>query len=545
MSDYDVIVVGAGPGGLSTAAYLATNGKRVLVLEANQVVGGSTQVFRRVGNKYEFDVGTHYIGDCHKGGKVDTVLRGLALDQRIEFLRQKPDGHCHVMIPGTTFRTPTGWDEYLARLIEAFPDEEPGLRRCVGILQGLTNEKRGLTFLRWGLRPITKLFAACGLSSEAQAIILGENGDYTWAPSRTPAVFHANFLDHYLMAGAYYPRGGGQVMAGHLVDVIQSHGSTVRTKARVAKILIRDGRAAGVRLASGEEISAATVVSNADYIRTWRDLVGDEYLTRRLRRRLPRLEMTLPMFTVYVALDVDLRERDLPPLAWIWPDTDNDGYYRKVAAGEVPDRMPVGVSCPTAKDDLGTHSAPPGYSTLELVSWAPPQYATWNIATGPADGGHYSQDEKYLALKHQLTEAVLETTTALIPDLRERMVFCEASTPITQERFTLSTGGTCYGLAPKLSQLGPFRPDVTTHIPGLYLTGGSTRYMFGIAATLYGGIGTASAILGRDLESEIRAGVVFANDELLTAGGTDWDPLIASKPSSSFKRRPRRDRSRA
>src|SRR3546814_11833071 len=54
---WEVVVVGAGPGGLKCGAYLAANGKRVLVLEANQVVGGSTQVFRRAGNKFEFDVG--------------------------------------------------------------------------------------------------------------------------------------------------------------------------------------------------------------------------------------------------------------------------------------------------------------------------------------------------------------------------------------------------------------------------------------------------------------------------------------------------------
>ncbi|HET7351988.1 MAG TPA: FAD-dependent oxidoreductase [Marmoricola sp.] len=73
---WDVVVVGAGPGGLTCAAYLAANDKKVLVLEANQVVGGSTQVFRRAGNMFEFDVGTHYVGECGPGGRMQTALSG-------------------------------------------------------------------------------------------------------------------------------------------------------------------------------------------------------------------------------------------------------------------------------------------------------------------------------------------------------------------------------------------------------------------------------------------------------------------------------------
>ncbi len=101
------------------------------MLEANQVVGGSTQVFRRAGNKFEFDVGTHYVGECGPGGRMQTTLSGLALTERINWLRQRPEGHCQIMVPGTTFQTPTGWDTYLERLVAAFPDEEDGLRRCV------------------------------------------------------------------------------------------------------------------------------------------------------------------------------------------------------------------------------------------------------------------------------------------------------------------------------------------------------------------------------------------------------------------------------
>ena len=282
-------MVGAGPGGLTCAAYLAANGKRVLVLEANQVVGGSTQVFRRAGNKFEFDVGTHYVGECGPGGRMQTALSGLALTERIKWLRQRPEGHCQIMIPGTTFQTPTGWDTYLDRLVAAFPEEEAGLRRCVRIMRTVAAGERPLlrpfALLRWGVRPITTLMAACGLSADAQAVILAENGDYTWPPHRTPTAMHAGFLHHYLQAGAYYPRGGGQVIGAHLTDVIQTHGGRVRTKARVEQILIEDGRAVGVRLRGGEEIRSEVVVSAADFKKTWAELVGDEHLTRRLRRQ--------------------------------------------------------------------------------------------------------------------------------------------------------------------------------------------------------------------------------------------------------------------
>ena len=541
---WDVVVVGAGPGGLTCAAYLAANGKRVLVLEANQVVGGSTQVFRRAGNRFEFDVGTHYVGECGPGGRMQTVLSGLALSGRINWLRQRPEGHCQIMIPGTTFQTPTGWDTYLDRLIAAFPDEERGLRRCVSIMRtiaaGERPRRRPWALLRWGIRPITRLMSACGLSADAQAVILAENGDYTWPPHRTPTAMHAGFLHHYLQAGAYYPRGGGQVIGAHLTDVVQTHGGRVRTKASVERILVEDGRAVGVGLRDGEQIRSEVVVSAADFKRTWTDLVGEEHLTRRLRRRLANLEMTLPMFAVYVALDVDLRERDTPPLAWVWPTNDVDGYYREVAAGRCPERMPVGISCPTAKDPEGTHSAPPGCSTLELVSWAPRGHAFWGVPAAPVDGAGYGRAEGYRRLKEELTERVLDTAELLIPDLRERMVFCEASTPITQERFTHSTDGSCYGIAPLLRNLGPFRPRVTTHIPGLFLAGGSTEHMFGINATIWGGMGTAAAVLGRDLVHEVRDGAVFVDESRLTPITDDFDPLLASKPGSAIRRPVRR-----
>src|SRR3546814_9315959 len=92
---------------------------------------------------------------------MQTALAGLLLTERIKWLRQRPEGHCQIMIPRTTFHTPTGWDTYLGRLIAAFPEEEAGLRRCIKVMRIVAADEsprlRPFMLLRWGVRPITKL----------------------------------------------------------------------------------------------------------------------------------------------------------------------------------------------------------------------------------------------------------------------------------------------------------------------------------------------------------------------------------------------------
>lgn len=555
---WDAIVIGSGLGGLTTAAYLASNGLHTLVLEQYDVVGGSSHVFRRK-RAFEFDVGVHYVGDCGPGGRIPTILRGVGLEGRIEFLPMDPEGFDTLVFPDLTFRVRRGWERYEEDLAAAFPDEERGLRKCVGLLRKIATQAmaggppsgarlllaplRAPTLVRWSNRTLGDLFDACGLSERARAVLAGESGTYGAPPSRASALVHAVLIDHYLREGGFYPRGGGQVIAAGLLDVIRSHGGDVRTRARVERILIEGGRAFGVRLADGEELRAPIVVSNADLKRTYLDLVGAERLSRRTPARLRRMRMSLPLFCVYLGLDVDLRERMPNTNYLLFPSWNAESPYRDCYEGRLPERPPVYLTAATVKDPHTTALAPPGCSSVQLMTIAPPQRSYWGLDEEAAPGDRrYRRQPAYRAVKAELSERMIDGAAELIPDIREHIVWQEAATPITHERYTLASGGTSYGLEHSPDQWGLRRPRWRTEIDGLFVVGASTFYAHGVLGAMLGGVACAGAVLGRDLQGEIAAGAVFADPARLGPPEPDQDPLEACRRLS---RKPARIRARA
>jgi phytoene dehydrogenase-like protein len=207
--------------------------------------------------------------------------------------------------------------------------------------------------------------------------------------------------------------------------------------------------------------------------------------------------------------------------------------YSEAAAGRLDDSVEPAVYITSAslKDRTSPNHAPPGHSTLELMTVAPSQHGFWGLesAAGTWVDNHYSKDERYRETKQELTERLIERALEIIPDLREHIVWQEAATPITQERYTRSTGGTSYGIELAVDQFGPRRPVPRTEIEGLYLTGASTRSGHGIVGSISGGVATASSVLRRNLLGEVRGGAVFGDPSKLTAGGPDWDPLMACR----------------
>ncbi|MEU9576643.1 NAD(P)/FAD-dependent oxidoreductase [Streptomyces chilikensis] len=539
--EWDAIVVGSGMGGLVCAAYLAVSGRRVLVLEQHDVAGGNSHVFRRR-RAYEFDVGVHYLGDCGPDGVLPAIFSGLGLDGRVTYREMDRGGFDRIALPGLTVDVPVGWEAYTGRLTRALPGEAEGLARFTGICAAVAGETRSMLLsgselsvadlmartpvsAQWGRRTLGELFDHCGLSPRARTVLAAQSPNYGMGPRQATVATHAAVTDHYLR-GAYYPEGGGQVLAAALVEALEAHGGQLRTKSRVERILVEDGRATGVGMKDGDVHRAPLVVSNADYSRTVLDLVGEEHFGRRVVSRTRRAEMALPLATLYIALDTELPERPNANLWW-YRDADIEGYYEQLAQERINPVPFLFVSFASLKDPDARAVCPPGHSNFQVMTLCPPSYDYWGVREGPAAGERYRRNQGYQERKAELTEAMLGAAEEALGPFRRHIVHLETATPITHERYTLATGGTPYGLA---RWGGPgSRPDTRTTIEGLHVVGTNTRYGTGITGSAVGGMACAAQILDRGLLAEVHRGARFGDPDLLPVRDADWDPLAVSR----------------
>ena len=492
MPDVDTVIIVSGAGGLAAALALARAGEMVVVLEQHYLPGGYCHSFPLGGHSWS--PGVHYIGQLQPGGEVRRFYEGLGVSADLVFCELNPDGFDRVIVGDRGYRHVAGLARNTEQLAAAFPADAAGIRayyelaaRIAAAFEGTVEDP---ALARAGTGSLDELLRRHVRDPVARAVLAAQGLNYGVAPSRVPAFFHAGLVMHYA-DGGWFPRGGGRALPRAFIRALRAAGGEIQVRAPVGRILVERAetglRAAGVRLASGETITARRVISNADAGVTYGELVGAEHLSPSLRRRLERTAWSTSCLSLFVVAEIDPAAHGLDSgNVWLLDESDLERVYAE--AGADPWREgPLGgvfVSLPTLKDPSARRGGAHTIEAFTLIDYDP--FARW------AGGDPERRDPEYLRLKEHLTRRMLAAIERVIPGLRERVQFCALGTPLTNVHFCRSTRGGIYGVARTLSQSGF---SIASEIEGLSLCGASTltHGVYGAALT---GLHAAAAALG-------------------------------------------------
>jgi len=489
---YDALVIGSGMGGLTAAALLAKKGLRTLLVEKERQVGGYVVSFKRGG--FTFDATGAFVGGCQEGGEFDQILREIGAYERVDFL---PIHHIKNIYPGFEIHLRQGgFYSYLEALLNLFPEEERGLKAYLSLVQRIGREVRSYSemtlfkkilfpFCFWNLirfRRTSHKAILDGLFRGREIKMALHSLPATDPPSTLSFLFVATLINKALMEGVSYPKGGMGKISEAMAESFLRSGGELHLQTRADQILVKHGRVEGVLTQDGKIFQSPRVISNINPNLLVKMLPLE--LQKPFIKKIRRMEYSLSCFILYMATDLDLKRKDLPYFTYLRFLIDLEEEYRMLQRGDIPKNPTLIVSIPTLLD---SSLAPPGQHIIKVLTAVPYHYQ---------ERWERGDPEKYRRIKEEFSQKVLLLLDSkLIPNLREHILFYEAATPLTLERYTGNESGAMYGLASTPYQFGNSRPTHQTPIPGLFQVGHYTRPSHGIVGASLSGLFAARAIL--------------------------------------------------
>lgn len=512
---FDAIVIGSGMGGMATAAFLAKEGKRVLVLERHYTPGGFTHVFTR--KEYEWDVGVHYVGDVHRETTELHKMFNYITNGKMKW-EEMGSVYDKMFFGKDQYNFVAGTDEFKAHMKAYFPGEEKAIEAYVNLIYDTQKKQRfffaekilpnflSTIFGKWmrksglkGNKTTLEVLQSLTTNKKLVAVLTGQYGDYGLPPAQSSFLMHAALIKHY-MKGACYPVGGAQEIFRTVAPVVLDAGGEIFTNAEVKQVLVKDGKAIGVQMSDGKELLAPIVVSSTGIFNTYNKLLDSA--AKQKTGAVELLKKVNPS-VAHVCLYIGIKESNKTLKLgksnyWIFPDSyDHDKNIENYLANPESELPVVYISFPSSKDPDWDNRYP-NKTTIEIITLAPyAWFEQWK------NGRWMKRGDEYKAWKEKMSQRLLEALFDKHPELRGKIDYYELSTPLSTAHFVNYEQGEIYGIDHNTQRFEQRFLKPRTGIKNFYLTG-QDIVSCGIGGALFSGLITASAITNKNLLNRLK-----------------------------------------
>ncbi|MEO8972776.1 MAG: NAD(P)/FAD-dependent oxidoreductase [Ktedonobacteraceae bacterium] len=486
---FDVIIIGAGHNGLVAAGYLARTGKKVLILEQRDRVGGACTLEEPFPG-FTMSPCAYVVSLLRPEIIRDLELHRYGFDAYVkdpQMFVPYQDGN-YLFFRASTQKTIEGIRRLSPHDAEAYPKFLAFFERASEILNPILLEEppsvadlaarfRGEDeeiYRRLMFGSLYDMLADYFESDYLRAAFAGQGVIGSFIGSKTPGsvyvMWHHMFGEVNGEQGMWgYVRGGMGRISFAMAASAEAHGAVIRTDTPVAQVLVHNGRAEGVRLEDGEELRATAVLSNADPKRTFFQFCSDAGLDKDFLKRIGQFKTDSAVIKINVALKELPNFKCLPGTTpalqhfgscEISPTPDwVQNAYEDAMHGELSKKPYIEAYMQSSTD---RSIVPDGFHTISMFC----QYAPYHLK------GRAWSDE----VKNEMADRIFATMTEFAPNFADAVVDRQILSPVDiEQRYGMTNGNIFHGeITP--DQLFSLRPTpecarYRTPIEGLYLCG--------------------------------------------------------------------------
>lgn len=485
-----IVIIGAGLGGLTCGAYLATAGFPVTVLEQHTAPGGYATCFQR-GN-FRFDVSLHSLFVR------PDIFKELDLSKRIELV--KVNHGRRLITPNRDLLLPDrNPGAYVNLMRTQFPHDADGIQRyfqqCFGIFDELIqlNKKmeKGYFFKLFFPFQFPKMWAVRNktLLDLLNDHVKDENARHSLShlcdafglpPSKLSGFIYAMATAGFSRAGSIYIKQQSQALSNALTDIINENGGRVMLGTLVDQIEMKNGRVSGVLTDDGNVYPSKIVVSNANAPDTFGKFLKVNRVAQDYLKELSKFKPSISSFIVWLGLKGELRGKIPGCNISISSEMDMETNFKHYQNCDA-EKGNINVAL---YDNYYQAYSRPGRSTMTILMLS--GYAPWRKFETNYFSGNKRQ---YYREKERITKILIRRVEEkLIPGLSSMIDVKEAGTPLTNISYTKNPEGAIYGYPNHIdnSFMTRFAKN-TTPVKGLYLVGGWSKFAGSYTEAMMGG----------------------------------------------------------